>query len=968
MFAGAGSSAAQIRFKDRIATRLETRSPFVVKGNVHPFARPRYDQGEVGHFFRMERITMMFKPTDAQQAALENLLEEQQDPASADYHNWLTPEEFAGRFGLSPNDVNKIVSWLQNQGFSVDEVARTRRWVSFSGSAAQVESAFQTAIHEYTVGAQTFFANATDPVVPAAFADVVLGFRSLNNFRLNPRPNIRSIDRTVSPQFTSSVTGNHYLAPADFATIYNLGGLYGGGYDGAGQKIAIMGQTDIQLNDIRAFRSAAGLPANDPQVVLVPGSSDPGVVAGDVEEASLDIEWSGAVARRAQIVFVTSKNGVFDSLQYTVDHNLAPVVSMSYGSCEKNFTPQDAALVAAIGQQANAQGITIIASSGDTGAADCDSPTSRIATHGLAVDIPASLPSVTALGGSEFSEVTTSWSTTNNASYGSALSYIPEVAWNDTALGSLTAGGGGRSIYFSKPSWQTGNGVPNDNARDVPDISLNASGAHDGYLMCSGGSCVNGFRSSGGGLTVVGGTSVGAPAFAGVVAIINQLTNSAQGNINGKLYSLAASAPAVFHDITGGSNQVSCQPGTADCPSGGSIGYGAGVGYDQATGLGSVDVANLVAAWVPGTTVSSTTPAPATAPASIPMPTVAGVTPAAGVQGTTVAAAVSGTNLSAASVSFSGTGMTVLIQPGATDAQIPLLITIAHDALPGPQSITVSTQGGTVTAASIFLVKPAQAPATLPQPISVVEQGTVRSGYAVITPDANSVAPSPTVTFGVVNGGAVQTQSGLLPMPMMTDASLLVDVVPGIGRNLGVALANPSPTTNTITLTLRDEAGSVAGTPVTITLQAQQQSARFVTELLPGPTGAAFRGTLELESPNPFAVLGLRSNGIEFSTLPVTGTAVQTGVPLRALSNGAVGGGKAIILPQFAMAGGWATQVALVNNSGTAAGGRVDIFDTAGNPMPVTLNGVTQSTFSYGIAAGGMFLLAPRDVNGQSPF
>src|SRR5207237_7751008 len=133
----------------------------------------------------------------------------------------------------------------------------------------------------------------------------------------------------------------------------------------------------------------------------------------------------------------------------------------------------------------------------------------------------------------------------------------------------------------------------------------------------------------------------------------------------------------------------------------------------------------------------------------------------------------------------------------------------------------------------------------------------VRSGYAVVTPDADSAAPTPTVTFGVVTGGAVQTQSGILPMPMMTDASLMVDVVPGIGRNLGVAIAHPSSTTNSITLTLRDEAGSVAGTPVTITLQPQQQSAKFVTELLPGTTGAAFRGSLELQSSTPFAVLGL---------------------------------------------------------------------------------------------------------------
>ena len=838
----------------------------------------------------MERITIMFKPSGAQQAALEQFLGEQQDPGSPNYHKWLTPEEFGDRFGLSPNDVNVIVSWLQTQGFTVDDVARTRRWVSFSGSAQQVESAFQTTIHEYAVEGEKFYANATDPSVPAALANVVSGFRSLNNFRLKPRPDLRHVDAPASGQFTSSFSGNHYLSPADFATIYDLSSLYSSGFDGTGQKIAIMGQTDIQVNDVRTFRAAAGLPPNDPQIILVPGSSDPGVVTADVQEASLDIEWSGAVARNAQIIFVNSKNGVFDSLLYAVDQSLAPVVSMSYGSCEKNFTRQDVSLLVSLAQQANAQGMTILAASGDTGAADCEKPSSSTATLGLAVDIPASLPYVTAMGGTEFREATTSWTSTNDSSNGSAISYIPEVAWNDTTSRAISAGGGGRSIYFSKPAWQTGTGVPNDSARDVPDISLSSSGAHDGYLICALGSCVNGFRTSSGGLNVVGGTSVAAPAFAGIVAIINQVTNSSQANINPKLYSLAATAPAAFHDITAEGNQVPCQIGTTDCPSGGSIGYNAGVGYDQATGLGSVDVAKLIAAWSPSTVVSTT-----------------GSTP-------------------------------------------------------------VSTSATTTTSVGPTPVSTLPPTTTTPLPIPDVEQGTVHSGYAVITPDASSAAPDPTVTFGTVSGGTVQSQGGILPMPMMTDASLFVDVVRGIGRDLGVALANPSSATSNVILTLRDQMGNLAGSPITLTLQPQQQSAKFVSEIFPSVTGVGFRGTLEIQSSVPFGVLGLRFSGTEFSTLPVTGTTVNTGVPVRSMSNGAAGGNTAIILPQFAMAGGWATQIALVNNSGAVAQGRIDIFDTSGNPMQVNLNGVTQSTFSYAITAGGVFMLAPRDANGQTPF
>jgi hypothetical protein len=842
----------------------------------------------------MDRITMMFKATDAQQSELDKLVEDQQNPDSPRYHKWLTPQEFAGRFGLTQNDVEQVVSWLQSQGFAVNEISRTRRWVSFSGQVRQVEAAFQTAIHQYSIEGHTFYGNATDPLIPSALADVVSGFQAMNNFRLDPRPHVRHVD--ASPQFTSSFSGNHYLAPADFATIYNLGSLYASGFDGTGQKIAVMGQTNIQLSDIQAFRAASGLPPNDPQVVIVPGSSDPGLVKGDVDEASLDLEWAGAVARNAQILFVTSKNGVFDSLLYAINNNLAPVISISYGSCEQNFTSQDARSLAAITQQANAQGITIVAASGDSGAADCESGTARIASKGLSVDIPASLPYVTGVGGSEFRETSnTLWSTSNNSGNGSALSYIPEGVWNDTtSVGTLTAGGGGRSRYFAKPNWQTGAGVPNDNARDVPDISLNASGGHDGYLICSGGSCVNGFRSNSGGLVVVGGTSAGAPAFAGVVAILNQLSNSIQGNVNPKLYAFAASVPSAFHDITSGGNQVPCLAGTPDCSSGGSIGYAAGVGYDQASGLGSIDIANLLSAWVPATVTS--------------------------------------------------TSSTTTSDPTSTGTS-----TSTSDPAPTPAPITTPAP----VPQPISALPPST---TAPLPISGVEQGTVKSGYAVITPALSSAAPTPTVTFGTVKNGLVQSQAGVFPMPLMTDASLFVDVVPAIGRDLGVAMVNPSSGNNSITLTLRDQNGVTAGVPTTILLQPQQQLAKFVTELLPPTTtSAAFRGTLELQSSTPFAILGLRFTGIDFSTLPVTGTTASTST-------------AAVVLPQFAMAGGWATQIALVNKSNGTAQGTIAIFDNSGSPMTVTMNGITQSTFLYSIPPGGVFMLAPLDANGQSPF
>jgi hypothetical protein len=213
---------------------------------------------------------------------------------------------------------------------------------------------------------------------------------------------------------------------------------------------------------------------------------------------------------------------------------------------------------------------------------------------------------------------------------------------------------------------------------------------------------------------------------------------------------------------------------------------------------------------------------------------------------------------------------------------------------------------------------------------------------------------------------------------MTTDASLFVEVIPGIGRNLGVAVANPGSATNTITLTMRDAVGTLAGTPVTLSLQSQQQIAKFLNELLPSTVlGGGFRGSLEVQSSTPFAVLGLRFSGTDFSTLALLMNATTPGVPSRVLTSGSIantpiagniGGNTAVVLPQFAMGGGWATQIAIVNDTAKNMSGRIDVFDASGNPMAVSLNGATQSTFSYSIPPNGVYVLAPRDANGQSPF
>jgi subtilase family serine protease len=595
--------------KNRVKGEISTSRRFAVKENESPLARTGQDAGDVGESFMLRGITFVFKMTDAQQAALNQLLLDQQTRSSPDYHKWLTPEQYAARFGASQDDAQKVKTWLEREGFTFVQTARSRARISFDGSAERVNRVFLTPIHRYQIGGQMHYANVSAPFLPSQLQELVSAVRGLNDFHPKARAvRSRQAGTNTTAHFTSSISGAHFLAPEDFAVIYNVRSLYNAGIDGTGQKIAIAGQTDIDLKDIDAFRSAAGLPANEPLVVLY--GADPGTNTNDLGEADLDIEWAGAVARNATIVYANSTD-VFNSAIHAIDDNLAPVLSLTYGTCEANVSAAEMSTLTAAFQQANAQGITVIAASGDFGAADCDEPTDSkqvvaSATHGLSIDVPSDIPYVTALGGSTLTEGTgTYWNTINDANGGSALSYIPETVWNDTSTtAGIAASGGGASKLFTKPVWQTGENVPNDGFRDTPDVSLSASANHDGYLMCSGGDCVNGFRDTDNTVDLAGGTSVAAPTFAGIIALLNQHSDTTQGNINFILYPLAASSTDAFHDITQGDNKAPCTLGSTDCVSGGSIGYSAGPGYDQATGLGSVDAANLVNEW---STVSAKT-------------------------------------------------------------------------------------------------------------------------------------------------------------------------------------------------------------------------------------------------------------------------------------------------------------------------------------------------------------------------
>jgi len=620
LFTPPSSSDPRVSLPDTVSQRVKSAS---VLGHL---------AGET----QLTGMSLILKPTDAQAAALQQLLVDQQNPSSPQYHKWLTPQTFAQQFGLADADLSVLKDWLTSKGFTVDSVAPSHNQIVFSGTASTVENAFGTTLERFRRPDQDFFENSTAISLPQSLAGVVSGITGVSSFHLQPPVHT---PLAVSPQYTTG-TSNHYIVPWDFRQIFGMNTLIGAGFNGTGIKIGVIGQSSVDSNQLTYFQNKTGQTVKLPTMVLVPNTGNSGQLsAGDEGESELDLEYAGGSAPGAQVLFIytgiptnaVKNNGVFDALIYGVTQNLAPILTLSYGGCEASNQAYANAVLEPILAQASSQGQTVIASSGDSGAASCepDSNNTTTAVGGISVSYPASSPNVTAVGGTQLQgtdpdTASTYWATSNNSFGGSANGYIPETSWNDTvAYGSLSASGGGASAIFGKPSWQTGSGVPSDNHRDVPDVAFPASVENHAYIVCTVNSTtpctsVAGFSSAagGGGGSLIGGTSAAAPNFAAMLALVESANGGgALGNINPRLYTLAAgsSASTIFHDITTGNNIVICKGGTLGCSSTsltstGTMGFNAGAGYDQVTGLGSMDANGLASGLNGGTVGGKLTP------------------------------------------------------------------------------------------------------------------------------------------------------------------------------------------------------------------------------------------------------------------------------------------------------------------------------------------------------------------------
>ncbi len=706
----ASAAVGKVVPQDRLTQPIVESNRVVLQGTLHPLANKANDRGAVADGMPLNRVQVVLKRSDAQEAALKQLIGAMHQKGSPSYHQWLTPEEFGKQFGPSDADIAKVEGWLGSHGFSITKLNPGKQTLEIAGTAGQFRDTFHAEIHSYQVrgvtGAmETHYANASAPEIPAALAPVFGGFASLNNFRFKSQSRVLG-KAQFDPATHKSIPAWNYgtssgydlvVSPADFAVQYDLNPLYTAGTKGAGQSIAIVNESNINIALVNNYRSLFGLPPNPPQVII--DGNDPGIDGINSPygenlasgEAYLDVEVSGAVAPNAQINLVIAndtelENGLTLAMERAVYSNVSPILSLSFLGCEFDEGSFNQ-FVNGLWEQAAAQGITVVVAAGDNGSAGCDDfDTQQFAVRGQAVNGLASTPYDVAVGGTDFyyggsqANIATYWNlgNPNETSPSQTLKQkAPEQPFNGSQFApnvfpgsnssgtTIFAASGGASTCgmpttnssgnttacapYPKPSWQSGAGVPNDSVRDLPDVALFGSLAYNGSYtpICAGdGDCQVGASSVQ--ISGVGGTSVSAPEFAGMMALVDQVYGR-QGQANYVLYPLATKFPAAFNDIQNGTVTVPCATTTVsdgntsyppkNCQTvttgnytitdetygttvegeigftAGTPAYNAGPNYDLASGLGSIDAYNLVTNWnkvTLGATTTTLTPSSTT--------------------------------------------------------------------------------------------------------------------------------------------------------------------------------------------------------------------------------------------------------------------------------------------------------------------------------------------------------------------
>lgn len=843
LLVGGISRPVVAQFANRIAAQPDLQVTKKLSGHVPAWANSSASATKTVDLSAPLHLFIFLKRDPAAQAAFNQLTADQQNPGSPQYHQWLTAQQIGERYGPTSDDIASISSWLSGQGLTVLPLGPTRTSIEVTGATAAVANAFHTNFGYYTVDATTRFSASTEPTIPAAFSSVVASIGGLTEETLKPqhtktivsRPDYafskaRAAAMTTVPLFTNG-PAEHYVTPADFAVIYNINPIYAAGNTGATvgsvkQHIAILGRSQVALSDINGFATFSGLTSyNLNPIIALPGI-DPGITNSDDQgEATLDVDRVIGTANGAQadlVIASTPSGGITTDINYNVNVLFDPVMSISFGACESSVGSATVSQFDSLFQTAAAEGISTFVSSGDSGVAGCNESTVVATPIVSGINYLCSSSYVTCVGGTEFNDSTVSyWNPTNGTGNVSAKSYIPEGAWNEptTTNGTtvtywLAASGGGPSLYLNKPTWQAGV-TPADGKRDTPDVSFSAS-LHDGYYACldysvaGSGSCATGT------FVGFGGTSASAPGMAGIAALLNTRLGVRQGNLNPLIYQVYATTPAAFHDATPASSGVAtcditipsmCNNSTPGATSinTGLAGFPLATGYDEVTGLGSMDAnafANAAAALASAQKFSVTPAVPAL------------TLPSGATTANTQTITVTSVN------SFAGTVALTCTVTGITGSA-------SGTCSVAPTSVAL-TAGGTATS-TLTILPAAGTGGTMNVVVTGTSGATVVSSTVLVTVSAPSgtftLTPSPSsLTFAV---GATTGNTDTVTVASSNGFVGTITLGCSITINTGVAAVPPTCAVSPNVVTL--SAGLATATS-TVTIGTQTSSSDCLTQ------------------------------------------------------------------------------------------------------------------------------------------